>query len=451
MAAWAQATYPPYAPTGTPGPIPSANSTPYVVRGVVPAPIGGCAKWDLSGRLFSTGTDCSGWDASWSTLERDKVPFRWDNVNAIWKPGGITGDPKLVRFSGDEGPPTWPALDSPYIFGRKITTSSDIGNFKNTVSIIQNSFFLNGTPAALFVQHDSDIQTSYGTTAIYSRFNKRALSADISFSSHAELSCDDCGGAAAAFNGEISLKSNSSKPVELFGQVLQAGLLDAGVTSHAHSVVGQKVIMQYPTGQTNPQGGIWIEVGSGTHTYGLKITQSPAYGSILNKAIDANGNVDLNTSNFLITNRPSGDAFSVAGLKFNVDGATLATVGVENDGYISLSSGLFSRGDVTVNTGQRVNFNRASGAAVTQAGINFKVDGVSRSVLGVDNSNFITASVGLNPGTNTLSSISAAGSNGATVYCSDCNTPTSPGEACATSGDMAGAMAMRVRGSWRCY
>jgi len=378
-------------------------------------------------------------------------PFVWDGTNSIWKPGGVIGDSKFVRFSGDEGPPTWPPLDSPYVFGRKISTSSDIGNFKNTMSIIQHSLFSTGTPAALYVEHDSDIQSSYGTTAIYARFNKSSLSSDVSFASHAEVFCDDCGGAMAAFNGEAVLSANSTKPVEIFGQVLQAGLLGSGVTTTAHSVIGQKVIMQYPSGGTNTQGGVWIEVGSGAHTYGLKITQSPSFGSTFAKAIDANGDIDLNTSNFLITNRPSTDAYSVAGLKFNVDGSTLATMGVENDGDISLSSGLLSRGDVTVNTGQRANFNRSSGSAADTAGINFKIDGVSSSILGVDNGNYIVASAGINAGTNTLASIAIAGENGAIVYCSDCNTPASPGAACASGGDGAGAMAMKVRGAWKCF
>jgi len=378
------------------------------------------------------------------------APFTWDKTDTIWKPGGITGDTNLVRFSGYEGPPTWPALDSPYVFGRKITTSSDIGNFKNTVSIIQHSLFSLGTPAALYVEHRSDLGASYGSTAIYGRYYKQPANSDISMGIHGEVFCDDCAGAAIGMNSEVSIQTDSVKTPEFYGQVIQSALWNS-VTTLNHKAVGQKIIMQYPPGGTNPWGGIWIDVGSGQHAYGLKISHSPSYGSIFDKAIIADGDIDLNTDNFLITSRPSASAYSTAGLKFNVDGSTLATIGVENDGYISLSSGLLSRGDVTVNTGQRLNFNRASGAAVTTAGVNFQVDGSSRAVLGVDNSNYVTASVGLNAGTNTLSNISVGGSNGASIYCSDCDTPSSQGAACTAAGDHAGAMAMRVRGSWRCY
>jgi len=378
------------------------------------------------------------------------APFKWDSTNGIFVPGGIVGDPNLIRFSGYEGPPTWPALDSPYVFGRKISTSADVGNFKNTVSIIQNSFFLTGTPAALYVEHSSDIQSSYGTTAIYGRYYKRPSNSDISMGVHGEVLCDNCGGAAIGMNSEVSIQTNSAKAVEFYGQVIQSALWNA-VTTHAHKAVGQKVIMQYPSSGTNPWGGVWIDVGSGAHTFGLKITQYPWLGSSFVNAIDANGNIDLNTNNFIIMNRSSLDVFSVTGIKFNVDGSTLATIGVENTGYISLSSGLFSRGDVTINTGQRANFNRSNASAPTTSGIKFQINGNLSSYLTTDNDNFVLASTGINQGTNTWGSIASYGSNGAIVYCSNCNTPASPGAACGTGGDNAGAMAMKVRGAWKCY
>lgn len=37
------------------------------------------------------------------------------------------------------------------------------------------------------------------------------------------------------------------------------------------------------------------------------------------------------------------------------------------------------------------------------------------------------------------------------VYCTNCNTPATPGATCATGGDNAGAEAHYIRGGWRCY
>lgn len=41
--------------------------------------------------------------------------------------------------------------------------------------------------------------------------------------------------------------------------------------------------------------------------------------------------------------------------------------------------------------------------------------------------------------------------NGYVIYCTNCNTPATPGAACATGGDNAGAEAHRIRGAWACF
>jgi hypothetical protein len=41
--------------------------------------------------------------------------------------------------------------------------------------------------------------------------------------------------------------------------------------------------------------------------------------------------------------------------------------------------------------------------------------------------------------------------NGMEIYCSNCDTPVSPGAACSSAGDTAGAWAKRIRGGWACY
>jgi hypothetical protein len=44
-----------------------------------------------------------------------------------------------------------------------------------------------------------------------------------------------------------------------------------------------------------------------------------------------------------------------------------------------------------------------------------------------------------------------AGAIGEVIYCTNCDTPASPGAACSSSGDRAGAEAHYVRGAWRCF
>ena len=41
--------------------------------------------------------------------------------------------------------------------------------------------------------------------------------------------------------------------------------------------------------------------------------------------------------------------------------------------------------------------------------------------------------------------------DGTQIYCTDCDTPGTPGAACSSSRDKAGAEAHKVRGTWKCF
>lgn len=53
-------------------------------------------------------------------------------------------------------------------------------------------------------------------------------------------------------------------------------------------------------------------------------------------------------------------------------------------------------------------------------------------------------------GSNTLVGLGTP-ADGHISYCTNCDTPTSPGDACSTSGDTAGAEAHRIRNAWKCF
>lgn len=101
----------------------------------------------------------------------------------------------------------------------------------------------------------------------------------------------------------------------------------------------------------------------------------------------------------------------------------------------SLATSTTTTGTWVFNLGSRTNFRVRASAYAT-----------GRPEVTVTLSNAPSAIVS----TSTLAGLGTP-ANGTVIYCTNCDTPASPGATCSATGDTAGAEAHRIRGGWNCF